>query len=240
MPKLETPDGASIAFAETGDGIPLLAIAPGGMRSAMDFWSRAPFDPREVLPDLCRVVTMDQRNAGASTGPVSAEDGWDTFARDQLALLDHLGIERCVVMGMCIGGPYVLNLLRLAPERFSAGVLLQPIGLDDNRAAFHEMFDGWANDLAPKRPDVPAEAWAGMRSNMYDGDFLFAVDRDFVRGCSTPLLVARGDDLYHPAVASEEVVELAPNAELIRDWKEGAGLDAAVRRVREFLVANAT
>jgi pimeloyl-ACP methyl ester carboxylesterase len=70
---------------------------------------------------------------------------------------------------------------------------------------------------------------------MYDGDFLFNVDRDFVRACETPLLVLAGNDLYHPPSTSREVAELAPNAELIRSWKEGQDVGVAKDQVATFL-----
>ena len=41
----------------------------------------------EALSPHFRVIAMDQRNAGASRAPVSADDGWHTYTRDQLALL---------------------------------------------------------------------------------------------------------------------------------------------------------
>jgi pimeloyl-ACP methyl ester carboxylesterase len=228
-----------IEYEERGEGFPVLLVAPGGMRSAMDLWSRSPFDPRETLADGFRVIAMDQRNAGASVGPVSASDGWHTFAADQLALLDHLGVDRFHVLGMCIGGSYGLRLMQAAPERVASGVLLQPIGHDDNREAFREMFDGWARELAAQREDVEPDVLEALRSNLFDGDFVFSVDRDFVRGCPTPMLVLRGNDTYHPARTSEELAELAPHAELVREWKEGPAVDAALARVRDFLAAHA-
>lgn len=240
MPTLEH-HGAHIHYSDSGapDGMQdrpaLLLFAPGGMKSAQALWANAPFDPREALADQCRIIAMDQRNAGASTAPIAADHGWHSYTDDHLALLDHLGIERAVVMGMCIGGPYCLALMARAPERVSAAVLLQPIGLDDNREAFGQMFDGWMAELQPARPDVQPEDWAALRSNMFDGDFVFSVSRDFVRGCETPMLVARGNDLYHPASVSEEIVALAPNAALIGEWKASPAREHALQRIRGFI-----
>ena len=213
----------------------LLLFAPGGMKSAADLWANAPFDPRRALGDRFRVIAMDQRNAGASTAPIAADHGWQTYTDDHVALLDHLGIERVAVLGMCIGGPFSLGLMARVPERVLAAVLLQPIGLDGNRDAFLAMFDDWAKALRPQRSDVPADAWAGLCGNLFGGDFVFSVSRDFVRSCRTPMLIARGDDRYHPASVSEEVAALAPDAELISDWKAPPARDAAVERIRSFL-----
>ena len=214
----------------------MLLIAPGGMRSAIQYWERAPWNPIEHLAGTYRVIAMDQRNAGESRAPISGNDGWHTYTADQLALMDHLCVDRFHVVGMCIGGPYGLGLIQAAPARVASAVLLQPIGLDDNREAFYQMFDGWANELRVTwQAAVADEEWRRLRSNLYDGDFLFNVDRDFVRACQTPLLVLAGNDLYHPASISREVAALAPNAELIQSWKEGQDTEAAKERIATFL-----
>src|ERR1700684_1879731 len=77
-----------------------------------------------------RCIAADLRNAngGQSSGPLEIERPWDAYADDQLGLMDHLGIERFMVMGFCIGGPFIWNLLRRAPGRIVAAVLAQPSG----------------------------------------------------------------------------------------------------------------
>jgi len=119
----------------------------------------------------------------------------------------------------------------------TAAVLQQPIGYDGtNRKAFYDMFDGWANDLKAQRTDVDPGAWDAFRERMYGGDFLFNVDREFVRRCDVPMLVLLGNDQYHPSVTSREIVELAPHAELVERWKEPDVVDETVARVRSFLL----
>ena len=126
---------------------------------------------------------MDQRNAGASTAPVGAADGWATYTADQLALLDHLGVEECHVLGMCIGGPYLFGLLMSAHDRFRSAVLLQPVGIDDNRAAFTEMFDGWVDEIGPDHPEAGPDDWAAFRQNMWGGEFVLTATREQVAAC---------------------------------------------------------
>jgi pimeloyl-ACP methyl ester carboxylesterase len=237
MPTFER-DGASIHYEITGQGFPLLVFAPGGMRSSIPIWANAPFDPRAELSSDFRVVAMDQRNAGSSRAPVSAEDGWDAYAADHLALLDHLGIERCHVMGGCIGSSYCLGLMQAAPDRVAAAVLQNPIGLHENRDAFYEMFDAWAAQVRAEQPEVPEASWSAFRERMYGGDFVFNVGRDFVRSCRTPMLILAGDDLYHPASISAEIADLAPNAELVLRWKGPDDVSGAVSRVRDFLTTH--
>ncbi len=240
MPTYER-DGAIINYLDTGgDGDAILLIAPGGMRSAISFWSGTPWDPIEQLRDTFRVVAMDQRNAGESTAPVTAEDGWHTYTADQLGLMDHLGIERFHVAGMCIGGPYSLGLIEAAPTRVLSATLFQSIGRDDNRDAFYAMFDDWAEPLKANMSEVDASAWTSFRENMYGGDkILFNVDEAFVAACNTPLLVLKGNDLYHPASTSDMLAATAPNATYIEVWKEGADRDAAMTAFRQFLETHA-
>jgi pimeloyl-ACP methyl ester carboxylesterase len=238
MPNFER-NGISIHFEEFGSGYPILLFAPGGMRSSIEFWPKSPFDPIKELAADFRVIAMDQRNAGNSRAPLAAADGWHTYTGDHLALLDHLGIKRCHLMGGCIGSSYSLGVIQAAPERVSAAVLQNPIGLSPkNREMFFAMFDGWAQALKPQHPEIDDAGLREFRDRMYGGDFVFNVTRDFVRRLSTPLLILMGSDDYHPTPTSEEIAKLAPNAQMLRDWKTPDLIAQTVRRVREFLKAN--
>jgi pimeloyl-ACP methyl ester carboxylesterase len=238
MPFFEDGD-VRIHYQESGEGFPVLLIAPGGMRSEMSYWEGTPWNPITHLSPHYRMIAMDQRNAGQSTAPVSTDDTWETYTRDQLALMDHLGIDRFHVAGMCIGGPYIMGLIDAAPERVASGVVFQTIGLDGNVPAFHDMFDDWAQVLKPQRPEVPAEAWDSFRANMYDtGQVLFNVDEAWIEQCQTPLLVLLGNDLYHPESSSRTLHRLASNSTLVENWKEPEHHATAMAAVEEFLSAH--
>jgi len=228
-----------IHYEEHGSGFPVLLIAPGGMRSVIEAWQLAPWNPIDQLSSSYRVIAMDQRNAGRSTAPVGASDGWATYTADQLALLDHLGIDRFHVLGMCIGGSYIVNLLRTAPERVSSAVALQPIGLDGNREAFTELFDGWAAEIAVDHPEASAADWAGFRNGMYGGDdVVFSASAAEIAAFDTPILVLMGDDRYHPQSASAMLAATAPRAALVEKWKEPDDQPAARVAVEAFLAEN--
>src|ERR1700676_411344 len=236
MPIFKRGD-VTLYFEEFGSGYPILLFAPGGMRSAIEFWHKSPFDPTVEFAKDFRVIAMDQRNAGNSRAPVTASDGWDTYTADHVALLDHLGIKSCHAMGGCIGGSYSLGLIKAIPDRVSSAVLQQPIGLSPkNRELFFQMFDGWAEGLKKERPDLNDAAFRPFRDRMYgQSDFVFNVSRDFVRTVKTPLLVLRGNDDYHPNETSEEIAKIAPNAEIINEWKGADTVGKTVERVRSFL-----
>ncbi|HEY2205606.1 MAG TPA: alpha/beta hydrolase [Pseudonocardia sp.] len=235
MPVIRRGD-ALISYAEHGSGFPVLALAPGGMRSAASFWPKMPWDPVARLADRYRVITMDQRNAGDSTAPVTGEESWATYTADQLAVLDHLGVDRCHVVGMCIGGPFILGLLRAAPARFARAVVLQSIGQDGNREAFHDMFAQWRSTKEAAHPEADAAAWDGYLRNLYDvPDVLFSVPTAALPGIGAPMLVLQGDDQFHPRSASRLIASSVPGARLVERWKEPEDLPAAAEEIAEFL-----
>lgn len=221
------------------DGYPVFLIAPGGMRSANEYWGRMPWNPRQALAGEYRLIGMDQRNAGRSTAPVSGDDGWATYRADQIGLLDALGIERCHVLGMCIGGPYIAALLAAAPERFTAAVMLQPVGIDDdNRAVFAENFDEWATPIADDHPEASPADWASYRSNMFGGEFVVSTTREQVAAITVPLLVAMGNDIFHPSHTSREIAELAPHVTFLERWKDEDSLLATDQAIKQFLAGH--
>ena len=96
------------------------------------------------------MLAADLRNAipGQSSGPLEVDRPWDSHTDDQLGLLDHLGIDKFVVMGFCIGGPFIWNLLKRAPDRVVAAVLAQPVGFRPEMPTFLDdgSLTGWGAD----------------------------------------------------------------------------------------------
>jgi len=203
-------------------------------------WSHAPWSPIDALADRYRVVAMDQRNAGESVAPITAADGWPSYAADQLALMDHLGIDRFSVIGMCIGGAFIMSLLVRAPERVRAAVAMQPVGFDGNRQEFRSIFEEWRATIGDTHPEASDEDWDGCWTNLFGNDhLLWSVPDDQLKGISTPLLVLQGDDVYHPKRASRVLAETAPSATLIERWKDPADQPAARAAVDQFLAEHA-
>jgi pimeloyl-ACP methyl ester carboxylesterase len=243
MPMLKLPD-AEIYYEVHGSGFPLLLFAPGGLKSQLAYWRANPadptkqapwMDPMKVLSDQFSVVGMDQRNAGQSTGAVRAEDGWHTYAADQLALMDHLGFGKFHTMGGCIGGSFCFKLCEVAPERVTSAVLQNPIGLHENGATWDAAVAGYVETVRGRDPSITEETIRSFGRNMFDHEFVFCVDRDFVRRCRTPLLLQPGTDVPHPAATSAEIAALAPDIEVQTDWRAPIWLDESIRRVRAFL-----
>ena len=237
MPFFERDD-TRIYYEIHGGGPPVLALAPGGMQSSIPIWGGVSYNAVERLASNYQVIVMDQRNAGQSTAPITGGDGCRDYTADQIALLDHLGVEWVHVAGMCIGGSFIMGLAEAVPERLASAVMLQTIGYDDNRETFFELFDSWSAGVRPAHPSVGEDEWAKFCSTMFGGDFLFNVSEDVVARCQIPLLVLMGEDVYHPEATSRRVAELAPHATLIERWKEGADAMAASAAIDAFLAAH--
>ena len=229
---------AKIYYEIIGNGPPILLLAPGGMRSSGPFWDKVSWNPIHLLAEDYTLIVMDQRNAGKSSSDVEGDEGWHTFTNDQVELVDELGLDRFHIMGMCIGGPYAMGLIKALPDRICSAVIFQTIGLKDNREDFFNMFDDWVEELKPRFPNVRESDWLSFRSNMFDSDFLFNVSEDFAKSCQTPLLVLMGKDLYHPEESSRKLAELAPNAQLVEQWKEAPHSDFAKTEIKQFLAAH--
>jgi pimeloyl-ACP methyl ester carboxylesterase len=237
MPTLEH-QGASIYYEEYGKGFPIFTFAPAGLGSTIAVWSgaSAPINPITDFAPEYRVIVMDQRNAGGrSRAPITAQDGWHSYTADHIALLDHLRIDRCHLYGQCIGGSFIMSLLKAQPERIASAVIAQPIGrvgpMKPERAA---RFETWAKTLEG-HPEATEPVLDAFYHNLYDPGFLYSVDREFVSNCRTPCLVLAGNDEAHPFPVSEETAKLLPDTEFITEWKSGAPLEAAKVRVKAFL-----
>src|ERR1700726_18159 len=120
-----------ISYEEAGSGFPLMLLPGGGLNSTIaGLKSGNPFPAIEEFQGEYRCITADLRNApsGQSTGPVEGDRAGDFYSDDQLGLMDHLGIDKFMAMGFCIGGPFIWSLLKRAPDRIAAAVLAQPVG----------------------------------------------------------------------------------------------------------------
>jgi pimeloyl-ACP methyl ester carboxylesterase len=237
MPSFRRQD-ATIYYEEFGQGFPILTFAPAGLQSTIAVWSQpsAPINPATEFAGGFRVIAMDQRNAGGqSRAPITARDGWHTYTGDHLALLDHLRIDRCHLYGQCIGGSFILSLLKAQPERVAAAVLAQPIGhVGAMPAARSTRFEAWVESVKD-HPEASPAVLQAFYENLYGPGFVYSVDRAFVSTCATPCLVLAGNDEAHPFPISEELAKLLPNCEFIPEWKTGTALTSARARVAEFL-----
>jgi pimeloyl-ACP methyl ester carboxylesterase len=237
-----------IHYQEAGSGFPLLIIPGGGLNSTIAGLNGngSPFNPIDEFKAEYRCIAADLRNAngGQSSGPLEVDRPWDAYTDDQLGLMDHLGIDKFVVLGFCIGGPFIWNLLKRAPDRIVAAVLAQPSGSrPEMRDLFYENnMKGWGPELTKCRPDITMATVDQFLTRMYrtNPDFVFTVTRDFVRGCQTPVLILPDDIPQHPYAVAMEAAMLALKAEVsMFPWKEPRErIPLAIRQIRSFLRAH--
>jgi pimeloyl-ACP methyl ester carboxylesterase len=236
-----------IHYAEAGSGFPLLLVAGGGLNATISFFSQgSPFNAIEEFKGEYRCVASDLRTAtgGQSSGPLEIDRPWDSFTDDQLGLMDHLGIQKFMVMGFCIGGPFIWNLLKRAPDRVVAAVLAQPSGWRPElpNLSYETNMTGWGPEFVKRRPGVTMETVDKFLTKMYrtKPDFVFTVTRDFVRNCQTPVLILPDDIPGHPYAVAMEAAMLAPKAEVsMFPWKEPKErIPLAVRQIHSFLKAH--
>jgi pimeloyl-ACP methyl ester carboxylesterase len=116
---VQTDDGVTLHFQTVGQG-PAIVFGngigvryPGALRQM------------EALRDAYRVICWDYRGIGQSVMPDPEGDvSMPRHARDILAILDHLGIDRAIFVGWSMGLQVSLEAIRLQPERIAGLVAL--------------------------------------------------------------------------------------------------------------------
>src|SRR6058998_3506798 len=159
MPLYEKGD-VCIHYEEVGSGFPLLLIPGEGLNSTIAWNAKgALFHPVEEFKNEYRCITADLRNAtsGQSSGPLEIDRPWESYTDDQLGLMDHLRIDKFMVMGFCIGGPFIWSLLKRAPNRIAGAVLAQPVGWRPemrDRSYAGAFWKTWPALINAKRPEI--------------------------------------------------------------------------------------
>ena len=133
MDFFRTEDGAKLAYSDEGEGLPLLCL-PGLTRTMADFDYLRPH-----LPPL-RLIRMDYRGRGASDWTGAASYTVPQEAKDALALMDHLGVERFACLGTSRGGMIGMVLAAMAKPRL-LGLCLNDIGPVIDRKGLERIFD---------------------------------------------------------------------------------------------------
>jgi len=117
MAVLRVP-GGELYYEVEGAGVPVALVHGNALDLRM--WD----DQMPALADIARVVRYDARGFGRSTRDA---DTRYSHADDLWLLLDHLGIERAVLVGLSMGGRTAVEATLGAPERVLALVLLDAL-----------------------------------------------------------------------------------------------------------------
>lgn len=196
---------------------------------------------RAPLSERLRLITPDQRGLGRSPLPeTDREPDLGDAARDVVALLDRLELDKVVLGGCSMGGYLTMAVLRLAPERVGGLVFIDTKATADTPEAAQARHDvaarvetegaGWMPEavtpglLAEKaRPEVVERlrelittqppsgiAWAA-RAMAARPDSL-----ETLRSADVPALVVVGEeDGLTPLEAANTLVETLPDATLV-------------------------
>lgn len=200
---------------------------------------------REPLASHLRVITPDQRGLGRSPLPESGrEPSLEDAARDVIALLDRLELDRVVLGGCSMGGYLAMAVLRLAPERVGGLVLIDTKATPDTPEAAQTRLDvaarveregiaGWlaeanlpnllAETTRTQRPDVVETVREIIESQPPAGISWTALalrtrpdSLDLLRDSGVPALVVVGEeDPITPVAAASAMVEVMPGATLV-------------------------
>ncbi|MGN6521712.1 MAG: alpha/beta fold hydrolase [Actinomycetes bacterium] len=134
-------DGIPTRYDVVGDGPPLLMFSPGGFGATLDAWRSQGIYARlrllETLSASRTCVVFVKREAGQSGGRLAALT-WEHYARQGLALLDHLGIQTADLMGGCVGCSIATSFATRWPERTRSLILYSPAGGPRYRLGQHD------------------------------------------------------------------------------------------------------
>ncbi len=228
--------GRAIYAERRGDG-PAVLLLHGAGSNAATWWQQLPaFSARHTC------VTMDQRCFGRSVAPMD-EFRHALFVGDALAVLDHFGIQRAVVVGQSLGGMVGLRLALQHADRVTAFVACDsPLGVDhpailqalearartaSARTLEQRSLGAWflqhhperaalyaqINHFNPGTHSVPPEQWRAAMDRLMDPAGLLPMAA--LRGLSVPVLwlVGREDPLV-PLAAMQDALGLAAGSEL--------------------------
>ena len=236
-------DGVAVAYEVFGTEGPWVVFSPMDPIIHSRGWkAQVPY-----LSRYGRVCTIDPRGNGASDRPLDpAAYTEQAYADDLLAVVDHLGVERAAVVGVCGSALWGLMFAAQHPERVSAfvgigtqGAFLSPrdpvrplFGRDwrEDYPAFLEFFAGLllpephstkqVEDFVAWGLDSPLEVQVATTEGP---EVISSVDDvlAILDGVRCPVLAIHGDlDRCQPIARGQRVAELTGGELLVI---EGAG-----------------
>jgi len=136
-------DGVKVGYEVFGAGEPaILLLTSWAIVHARQWKAQVPYLARHF-----QVITVEGRGNGRADRPGTPEAYRDReYVDDAIAVLDAIGVDRAVVVGLSVGGRHALQLAAWYPER-AAGVVAigaalpwpMPPGFDETADAY----EGW-------------------------------------------------------------------------------------------------
>lgn len=117
-------EGHRLAYALYGEGPRVTVLLHGLLLSQRMHEPLA----RSLAARGNRVVTLDLLGHGLSDRPADMSSySMTLFAREVVALLDHLGLDEAVVMGTSLGANTTLEVAAAAPQRLRGMIVEMPV-----------------------------------------------------------------------------------------------------------------
>ncbi len=180
MKRFVTSDGLGLAYTEEGDAEARAVVClPGLTRNGADFDELA-----AALHGRYRLIRLTLRGRGASDrDPDPANYNVGIEARDVVEFLDHLGLNRVVIVGTSRGGLIAMVLAATAKERL-AGVLLNDVGpelapeglanilsylgVEPKAKTYEEAAAALKARMGARFPGLSDEKWLGLARRWFD------------------------------------------------------------------------
>lgn len=232
------PTGPTIHYTDSGGSGPALVFAHGLLLDGSMFDEQV-----ETFAPNYRCIVWDARGHGATSYDGAPFSYWDS-ARDGLALMDHLGIERAVLVGMSQGGFASLRGALLAPERVRALVLIDTQAgreIEETAPAYEAMAHSWVTQgpnpdllpiicglvLGPNGHGPWIEKWLARPQQELEQPFRTLMDRDDITArlgeITAPALVIHGsDDHSIPMERAEQLAAGLPGSDGVHVIDGGA------------------
>ncbi len=238
---------ADLAYHDVGEGKPVLLVHGFASTARVNWlntsWSKA------LNEAGYRVIAFDNRGHGASQKFYTPEDyGPDIFATDAFALMDHLEIDRCPVIGYSMGARITSWMCAHGPERVSTAVFG---GMGANIINSSSNFISVAEALETEDPATIKDTRSAMFRSFADrvgADRLALaacirpskakITEEMIASIKTPVLVAVGDE-DEVGGSAETLAAKMQNATafvmLGLDHMKSTGAKAFKERTIEFL-----
>ena len=162
-------DGLRLAYRDVGSGLPVLCL-PGLTRNSADF-----DDLAAGLACDVRLILPDYRGRGASDYATDFMSyNVATEAKDAVALLDYLGVEKALFVGTSRGGLISMITAAIAKDRMLGAVLndigpvidtggmekiMAYVGLAPRIPTYDEAAQAMVITTAEQFPGVPISRW---------------------------------------------------------------------------------
>lgn len=204
-------------------------VAHGGWVGSWELWQ----EPFQLMQDRWRCIGYDHRGSGASTFPPAAITP-EGLVDDLFTVLDHYGVERCVLAGESLGALTCLQAVIREPARFRGLVLVDgataasrertaPL-VDGSRANYQQTVAGFVDACVPEPDSDHIRRWARQillradpeaAARMFESHYEQNVAVDLSR-VSVPVLVIHGeDDAIVPLATGKAVAAAIPNSDLV-------------------------